>query len=92
MISLVEETLSESRSMSEASRTVGKAEKSSGLSIKSVTVKIRIARENDPARPTSSTQAGIGRIIITMTAIRASARSTVGLKRSCAAILGNMVP
>ena len=59
---------------------VGKAEKSSGRSMKSVTVKIRMARANDAARPISSIQAGIGRIIIVITAISASARRTVGRK------------
>ena len=78
MISLVDETFSDSRSISEASSTVGKAEKSSGRSMNSVTVNIRIASANEAARPTSSTQAGIGRIIITMTAISASASRTVG--------------
>ena len=44
----------------------------------SVLVKIRIASPKEAARPTSSTQAGIGRIIITITASSASAISTVG--------------
>ena len=40
MISFVDETLSDNRSIREASRIVGKDEKSSGLSINSVMVKI----------------------------------------------------
>ena len=80
MMSLVDETLSDSRSISEASRIVGKVEKSSGRSMKRVIVNIRIASAKEAARPTSSTQAGIGRIIMMITAISASARSTVGLK------------
>ena len=82
MMSFVEETFSDSRNIREASRIVGKDEKSSGLSMNSVMVKIRIARPKEAARPTSSTQDGIGRIIITMIAINASASSTVGLN-SC---------
>ena len=67
-----------SRSISEASRIVGKAEKSSGRSMNSTLVKIRMAMPKEAASPTSSTQEGIGRIIITMMAISASARRTVG--------------
>ena len=78
MMSLVELTLSDSRSISEASRIVGKDEKSSGRLMKSVTVEIRMAMAKDAARPRSSTKAGIGRIIMTMTAISAMASSTVG--------------
>ena len=78
MISLVEETFSESRSIREASRTVGNDEKSSGRSMKSVTVKIRIARPKDAASPTSTMKLGTGRIIITMIAISASAKRIVG--------------
>jgi hypothetical protein len=81
MMSLVEETLSDSRRIRLAKSTVGKAEKSSGRLMKWVMVKIRIAIENDPASPRSSTQAGIGSTIITMIAISAMARSTVGWKR-----------
>ena len=81
MISLVEETFSDSRSMREASSTVGKAEKSSGFSMKSVTVKIRIARAKLAARPTSSTKAGTGRIIMMMIDISASASRIVGWNR-----------
>ena len=55
----------------------------------SVMVKIKIASAKDAARPTSSTQAGIGRIIITMIAISASARRTVGLKSCSVVNLGN---
>ena len=54
------ETFSDKRSISEASRIVGKAEKSSGRSMNSVTVSIRIASAKDRARPRSSTQAGTG--------------------------------
>ena len=78
MISLVDDTLSDSRSIRLASRIVGNAEKSSGRWMKSVIVKIRIASAKDAASPRSSTQAGIGRTIIAMTAISAIARSTVG--------------
>ena len=78
MISFVDETLSESRSIRDASRMVGKAEKSSGRSMNSVTVKIRIARANEIERPRSSIQAGIGRTIMTMIAISANASRTVG--------------
>ena len=78
MISLVEETLSESRSISEASRIVGKEEKSSGRWMKRVMVKIRMAMAKEAASPRSRIQAGIGRIIMAMTAISAMARSTVG--------------
>ena len=88
MISLVDDTFSDRRSISEASRMVGKEEKSSGFSIKSVMVKIRIANPKEAASPTSSTQEGTGRIIITMIAIRASANSTVGLKRLFASSCG----
>ena len=80
MISLVEETLSDRRSIKEARRTVGKDEKSSGRSMKSVTVKIRIAKAKEAARPISRTQAGIGKIIITMIAMSASASRIVGWK------------
>ena len=45
-----------------------------------VMVKIRIASANEAANPVSKTQAGTGRIIMTMTAIRATARAIVGLK------------
>ncbi len=78
MMSLVEETLSDRRSISEASRIVGKEEKSSGRWMKRVMVKIRIAMAKEAARPRSSTQAGIGRIIMAMTAMSAMASSTVG--------------
>ena len=78
MISFVDETFSESRSKSEAKRIVGKAEKSSGRSMNSATVSIKIASEKEIARPTSSNQAGIGRIIIMMTAIKAIAKRMVG--------------
>ena len=82
MMSFVDDTFSESRSISEARRIVGKAEKSRGREIKSVTVKIKMANPKDMARPMSKTQAGIGRIIMTITAIKAIARRTVGLKSS----------
>ena len=78
MISLVEETLSDSRSISEASRIVGKAEKSSGRWMKRVMVKIRMAMAKEAASPMSRIQAGIGRTIMAMTAISAIASSTVG--------------
>ena len=78
MMSLVEETLSESRSISEASRIVGKDEKSSGRWMKRVMVKMRMAMAKEAASPRSRIQAGIGRIIMAMTAISAMARSTVG--------------
>jgi hypothetical protein len=56
----------------------GKEEKSSGLEMNKVTVKIRIAMAKEAARPTSRTMEGTGRIIMTMTAIKAIAKSTVG--------------
>ena len=65
-------------SISEANRIVGKAEKSNGRSMKSVTVSIKIAKANESASPRSSTQAGIGKTIIMITAIRASASKMVG--------------
>ena len=78
MMSLVEETLSDRRSISDASRIVGKDEKSSGRWMKRVMVKIRMAIAKEAASPMSRIQAGIGRIIIAMTAISAIARRTVG--------------
>ncbi|WP_232367681.1 hypothetical protein [Tritonibacter horizontis] len=48
----------------------------------SVIVKIRIASAKEVARPTSNTQAGIGKIIMTMIAMSAMASSMVGLKSS----------
>ena len=68
--------------MSDASKIVGNDEKSNGFSIKSVTVKIKIAKAKDAANPTSRTQAGMGKIIMTMTAINAMANRIVGLKRA----------
>lgn len=47
--------------------------------MKSVIVKIRIASAKDVAKPTSKTHAGIGKIIMTMMAISATDRRTVGL-------------
>ncbi len=82
MISLVEDMLSDSRSSSEASSTVGKAEKSSGRSMNSVTVNIRIASAKEAARPISTNQAGTGRIIMTITVMSASASRIVGRNRS----------
>ena len=79
IISLVDETFSDRRSIKDASRTVGKAEKSNGRSMKSVTVNIKIASAKEAAKPMSSTQAGIGKIIMTMIAIRANASNVVGL-------------
>jgi len=75
---LVEETLSDRRSIRDAKRIVGNEEKSSGLEMNNVTVKIRIATANDAASPTSRTHAGIGKIIMTMIAISAIANRTVG--------------
>ena len=48
--------------------------------MKSVIVNIRIASANEAANPISNIQAGIGRIIIAITAINASASRTVGRK------------
>ncbi len=90
MINLVEDTFSDSRSIKDARRIVGKDEKSSGRSINNVSVKIRMASAKEAASPTSSTQAGIGRIIITMTVINASASKTVGENRVRASILGTL--
>ena len=70
--------MSERRSISDARSTLGKAEKSSGLSMKSVTVKTSIANANETVRPRSRMIAGIGKIIITMIAISAKASRTVG--------------
>jgi flagellar M-ring protein FliF len=56
MISFVDETLSERRSIRDASNTVGKAEKSNGRSMNSVTVKIRIASANETESPRSEVQ------------------------------------
>jgi hypothetical protein len=78
MMSFVEETFRDKRSIKEASRTVGKAEKSSGRSMNKVTVKMRIARPNEAAKPRSRMNDGTGRIIMMMTAIRASAKRIVG--------------
>lgn len=80
IISLVEEIFKESRSIKDASKIVGKAEKSKGRSIKSVIVKMRIARANETARPKSKIQAGTGSTIITMMTISAAAKKMVGLK------------
>ena len=76
MMSLVDDTFRESRSIRDARRMVGKAEKSSGRSMNNVTVKISIARPNEAASPTSKTHAGTGNIIMTMTAIKARASKT----------------
>ena len=78
MISLVEETLSARRRISEASRTLGKEEKSNGFSMKIAVVKIRIAKANEQVRPISITQAGTGSTMTRMTIIRPIARSAVG--------------
>ena len=78
MISLVDDTFSDSRSIRLASRIVGNAEKSSGRWMKSVMVKIRIAIAKDAASPMSRIHAGIGRTIMAITAISAIASSTVG--------------
>ena len=82
MISFVDETFSDNRNISDASSTVGKAEKSRGRSMNRVTVKISIASAKEAARPMSKIHAGIGRIIMTMIAISAMASSTVGWKSS----------
>ena len=79
--SRITEILNESRSIKDVSKMVGKAEKSRGRWIKRVIVNIKIARENDAARPMSNTIAGIGRIIMTIIAIKANAKRIVGLKR-----------
>ncbi len=81
MISLVELTLSDSRSIKDVKRMVGKAEKSNGRSINNVTVNIKIASPNDAANPTSNTHDGTGKIIMTITAIRASDMRIVGLNK-----------
>ena len=78
MINFVEDTLSDSRNMRDASNTVGNEEKSSGRSMNRVTVNIKIARAKEAAKPTSNTHAGIGKIIITMIAINAIDNKTVG--------------
>ncbi len=82
MISLVDETFSERRSSRLASRMVGKAEKSSGRSMNSATVSIRIASAKDRASPMSSIQAGTGSTIMAITAISASASRMVGWNTS----------
>ena len=79
IISLVEETFKDSRSIKDASKSVGKAEKSKGLSINNVTVKIKIAKQNEKAKPKSRAQDGMGKIIIKMTVIKATASKMVGL-------------
>ena len=89
MISLVDDTFSDRRSMSDASRIVGNAEKSSGRSMKSVTVKINIASANDAASPASRTQEGIGKIIMAMIAINAIASKTVGLGSQFEGVFAN---
>jgi hypothetical protein len=78
IINLVEETFSDNRSIKDANKIVGNAEKSNGRFRNKVTVKIKIAIAKDAAKPISSTQDGIGKIIITMIAISASASKTVG--------------
>ena len=80
MMSLVDDTLSDNRSMSDASKIVGNAEKSRGRSMNNVTVKIRIASAKEAASPISRTHAGMGRIIMTMIAINAMESRIVGLK------------
>ena len=91
MINLVDNTFSDSRNINEANKTVGNAEKSNGRSINNVTVKIRMASPKDAANPTSRTQAGIGKIIITMIAISASASNMVGLNSSFVDRLGTLM-
>ncbi|KCZ92239.1 hypothetical protein HJO_09394 [Hyphomonas johnsonii MHS-2] len=81
MISFVEETLSASRRIRDASRTLGKEEKSSGRSINTAVAKIRIAKANDSVRPISITHDGTGRIITRMTTMRPMASKEVGRAR-----------
>ena len=78
MISLVEETFSASRRMSEASSTLGKEEKSSGFSMKIEVVKIRMAKANETVRPISMIQAGTGRTMSRMISISPMASREVG--------------
>ena len=78
MISLVDETFKESRSISDVNKIVGNAEKSNGRSINRVTVSIKIAKAKDRAKPKSKIKAGTGNIIIMMTAIMAKASRIVG--------------
>ncbi|MEP4475027.1 MAG: hypothetical protein ABJ024_08250, partial [Lentilitoribacter sp.] len=82
IINFVDETLSDNRNIKEARRIVGNAEKSRGRSINSVTVKIKIAYAKEAAKPTSNTHAGIGKIIMTITAINATANMIVGLNKA----------
>lgn len=58
---------------------VGNEEKSNGRSMNNVIVKIRIASAKDAASPTSKTQDGMGKIIIKITDISATANKIVGL-------------
>ena len=76
---MVDDTFIERRSIKDASRIVGKDEKLSGRSMNNVSVKIKIVKVNDAANPTSSTQAGTGKIIMTITAMSARANKMVGL-------------
>jgi hypothetical protein len=79
IINFVDETLSERRNIKDASKIVGKEEKSSGFSIKSVTVNISIANAKDIAKPMSKTQEGIGNTIMVIIDINATASRIVGL-------------
>jgi hypothetical protein len=81
MMSFVDEIFRDNRNINDASRTVGNAEKSNGRSTKSVVVKIRIAKPKDAVSPVSNTQAGIGKIIMTMMPINAIANKIVGWKK-----------
>ena len=82
MISFVEETFRDSRNIKEARSTVGNTENSNGRSMNKVTVNIRMASPNEAASPMSKTHAGMGKIIMTMIAISASANKIVGWNSS----------
>jgi hypothetical protein len=81
IINLVEDTFKDRRSKSDASKTDENEEKSRGFSINKVIVKIRMANAKDAATPISSTQAGIGRTIMTIIAINPIANPTVAFGR-----------
>ena len=70
---------------------VGKAEKSKGRSMNSVTVSIRMASAKDSARPMSSIHDGTGRTIMMMMAIRPSASRMVGWTSILKAKVGNCI-
>lgn len=81
MINFVDDTFNDNRSISDASSSVGKDENSNGRSTNRVMVKIKIANPKENANPTSKTYAGIGRIIIKITAISAKANNNVGFNK-----------